>query len=59
MFFVQNLSKKVQKFPPAAGIFAVEIRLVMPLKCFFFAPAAGHHNAFVFYACLQGASTQA
>ena len=26
---------------------------------FFFAPAAGHRNAFVFYLCLQGASTQA
>ena len=25
----------------------------------FFAPAAGHHSVFVFYACLQGASTQA
>ena len=30
----------------------------MSLK-YFFAPAAGHHSVFVFYACLQGASTQA
>ena len=31
----------------------------MPLKSYFFAPAAGHHSVLVFYACLQGASTQA
>ena len=71
MFYAENASKlhsgtcflykislqKSQKIPPAAGIFAVEIRLVMPLKCIFFAPAAGHHSVFVFYSCLQGAST--
>ena len=28
-------------------------------KVYFFAPAAGHCTVFVFYACLQGASTQA
>ena len=37
----------------------IEIRLVMLLKCNFFAPAAGqNHSVFEFYACLQGASRQ-
>ena len=62
MFYAENASKlhsgtcflykislkKVKKFPPAAGIFAVEIRLVMSLKCIFFAPAAGHHSVLRF-----------
>ena len=33
--FLYKISPNIKKFPPAAGIFAVEIRLVMPLKCIF------------------------
>ena len=33
--FLYKISLNIKKFPPAAGIFAVEIRLVMPLKCIF------------------------
>ena len=33
--FLYKISLNIKKCPPAAGIFAVEIRLVMPLKCIF------------------------
>ena len=55
VFGLQN----AQKFSACGGHIVIEIHLVMPLKCNFFAPAAGHHSVLVFYACLQGASTQA
>ena len=56
MFLV---SKNAQKISACGGHIVIEIHLVMPLKCNFFAPAAGQHSVLVFYACLQGASTQA
>ena len=55
VFGLQN----AQKFSACGGHIVIEIHLVMPLKCNFFAPAAGQHSVLVFYACLQGASTQA
>ena len=58
IFLYKNASKNPQKFSACGGHIVIEIRLVC-LLMFFFAPAVGHHSVFVFYACLQGASTQA
>ena len=59
VFLVQKRIQNAQKFSACGGHIVIEIHLVMPLKCNFFAPAAGQHSVLVFYACLQGASTQA
>ena len=44
VFGLQN----AQKFSACGGHIVIEIHLVMPLKCNFFAPEAGQHSVLVF-----------